>query len=158
MQTFLPYPDFEESAKVLGDKRLNNQINENLILVRTLTGWYKDHNKYGKGWPDHPVTKMWSNARMLLDRYAEACLREYCRRGHDTKLRYAKLMEALYWPQHKEFKEHWSDHYRNEYSAGWLGNDNLHKQYRSILIQKKPEEYRDKFPNTPDNLELEYPV
>ncbi len=47
MQTFLPYPDFEKSAKVLDRLRLNKQRSETLDILRTLFG-----DK--QGWKNHP--------------------------------------------------------------------------------------------------------
>jgi hypothetical protein len=38
IQTFLPYPDFEESAAVLDMKRLGKQRVENLQIIQVLTG------------------------------------------------------------------------------------------------------------------------
>ena len=49
MQTFLPYPDFAKSARVLDPSRLGNQFyREGLTLLR------------GK-WPNHPASKMWAD-------------------------------------------------------------------------------------------------
>ena len=51
MQTFLPYPDYQESATVLDTVRLNNQINEGMSIMTSLED--------GGGWYNHPATQMW---------------------------------------------------------------------------------------------------
>lgn len=48
MQTFLPYPSFAESARVLDRQRLGKQRVEVLQLLRALTG-------QTKGWANHPA-------------------------------------------------------------------------------------------------------
>ena len=52
MQTFLPYPDFAESAAVLDSKRLGKQRVEALQVLRAVTrltyGW-KRHRRCGCG-------------------------------------------------------------------------------------------------------------
>ena len=53
MQTFLPYPDFARSARVLDRKRLGKQRVETLQVLRAAT-------VPGYGWYRHPATAMWA--------------------------------------------------------------------------------------------------
>ena len=92
MQTFLPYADFRKSAECLDDRRFNNQINEALIILRTLTGWYTKHGK--NGWPNHPATKMWRGHEVALARYAIACLIEHCHRKQE-KINYQRHQNII---------------------------------------------------------------
>jgi hypothetical protein len=62
VQTFLPYPDFVESAKVLDRKRLGKQRVEAIQVVRALT-----REQYG--WRHHPVVAMWRGYEEALGRY-----------------------------------------------------------------------------------------
>ena len=62
MQTFLPVPDFAETARILDDVRLGKQRVETYQIIRTLDG-------VTKGWRHHPAVKMW--------RGHEACLLDY---------------------------------------------------------------------------------
>ena len=64
MQTFLPYEDFEKSARVLDDKRLGKQRSESIIILKTLLGVYEKEGR--KGWPHHPATKMWAGHEVAL--------------------------------------------------------------------------------------------
>src|SRR5687768_5243480 len=52
VQTFLPYPDFERSARALDPRRLGKQRVEVLQICNAL------HRETG-GWINHPVTRMW---------------------------------------------------------------------------------------------------
>ena len=51
VQTFLPYPDFERSARTLDPKRLGKQRVETIQVVRALT-------RPGYGWANHPAVLM----------------------------------------------------------------------------------------------------
>ena len=74
MQTFLPYPDFAESASVLDRQRLGKQRVETLQVMKALT-------VPGYGWQQHPVVKMWIGyERTLLD-YQDAFCAEWVGRG-----------------------------------------------------------------------------
>ena len=52
MQTFLPYADFAETARVLDQRRLGKQRVEALQVLRALF-------IPGYGWRHHPVVRMW---------------------------------------------------------------------------------------------------
>lgn len=68
MQTFLPYPDFAESARVLDDGRLGKQRVEAYQIVRTL-------DEVTRGWRHHPVVKMWrGHADALIDYGLAMCI------------------------------------------------------------------------------------
>jgi len=40
MQTFLPYPDFAQSLRVLDSRRLGKQRLEAMQLLRAISGWF----------------------------------------------------------------------------------------------------------------------
>lgn len=63
MMTFLPYPDVVKTVKVLDYKRLGNQRNEALIILKCNLG------QYDKGWKAHPCVKMWKGYEDLLKFY-----------------------------------------------------------------------------------------
>src|SRR5205814_10681154 len=52
MQTFLPYPSFERTARVLDVRRLGKQRVEALQVLRA-------QHIPNYGWRHHPVVKMW---------------------------------------------------------------------------------------------------
>lgn len=99
MQTFITNLDFRKSAHALWEggrphNRLNNQINEALIILRTLTGWYEDRGK--KGWPNHPVTKMWKGYEVALVYYITDHINVYeLLSNKDQMHRMKKLNETI---------------------------------------------------------------
>src|SRR3954463_7360132 len=67
MQTFLPHPDFRETALLLDRRRLGKQRVETLQVLRGLT-------VAGYGWRRHPAVRMWAGYEEALVRYGlEMC-------------------------------------------------------------------------------------
>ena len=80
MQTFLPYPDYAASAKVLDRQRLGKQRVENLQIIKALLD-----PTYG--WQNHPAVKMWRGHIISLLDYQAAICSEWVGRGYkDTCL------------------------------------------------------------------------
>ena len=48
----IPLPDFAQSAAVLDQKRLQNQLNECKVIAKVLYG-------LTTAWQNHPVVRMW---------------------------------------------------------------------------------------------------
>lgn len=110
MQTFLPYPDFLESARVLDNKRLGKQRVEILQLVM---GQF----------PNHPAAKMWHGYRDALINYGLACCKVWTReRGFSDSV--AEKLLA-----HLSFNEDTS-------LPPWFGNEAFHASHRSNLLRK----------------------
>jgi hypothetical protein len=121
MQTFLPVPDFAESARLLDDVRLGKQRVEAFQIVRTLDG-------VTQGWRHHPAVKMWRGHEPALLAYGLAVCAEWRRRGKaDT------VAEKL------------ATHLREAHvpveAPSWLGDPALHASHRSNLLRKDPEFY-----------------
>jgi hypothetical protein len=140
MQTFLPYANFAESARVLDNKRLGKQRVETLQILKAL-------NDPQYGWQNHPATKMWRNRRGALLMYQEAICFEWVQRGYkDTCLQKSRDLVI--------------DIPVSEWNAPfWLGNYDLHLSHRSNLLRKLPEFYGPLFESSlsPD-LEYVWPV
>lgn len=150
MQTFLPYPDFEQTARVLDRRRLGSQRVEALQLLNALT-------VPGHGWRHHPAAKMWRDHEEALGRYALTMCEVWTGlgfadtvadtvRGHlrdrlgVTRVRtQAQLARAGALPP-------------------WLGDDAFHRTHRSNLLRKDPEHYGATFGDVPDDLEYCWPV
>jgi len=131
MNTFLPFPDFEKSAKVLDRLRLGKQRSEALIMLRG-------------GWVNHPAAKMWSKHLYQLANYGIAICNEWISRGYrDNCL--------------KQFLEEQSK-LEDAGVPWWLGNQGFHISHQSNLIRKLPEHYGPIFPGVPDNLPYIWPV
>lgn len=109
MQTFLPYSDFTQSARVLDRQRLGKQRLEALQLLR------------GQ-WVHHPASKMWRGYEYMLAEYAEATCLEWISRGYkDTCL--GKILE-----EKKRFSY--------QCPPPWLGDESFHASHRSNLLRK----------------------
>lgn len=137
MQTFLAYPDFVQSAKVLDRQRLGKQRVECYQILNAIKGG-------SKGWVNHPCTKMWREHTNSLVLYGLAVCDEWIARGYKDTMR----------PRIAEF-------FNPDVETAapkFLGSEDFHKSHRSKLIQKKPEFYLPLFPDTPDNLEYIWPV
>ena len=149
MQTFLPYADFERSARVLDAKRLGKQRVETIQVVRALT-WS------GYGWANHPAALMWKGYEEALGRYGLTCCEIWTGRGFGdtcaatiaTDLRAAGVVTIR---TQAELAD-----------AGalppWLGDEALHRSHRSALVRKDPEHYGPEFPDAPDDLPYVWPV
>ena len=150
MQTFLPYPDFEQTARALDDRRLGKQRVEALQILRALT-----RERYG--WKHHPAVRMWAGYEEALASYGIAVCREWRRRGHaDTceekivdDFRLAGLGDDVRSPG--ELAE-------QGLLPPWLGRRAFHRSHRSALVRKDPEFYRARFPRVPADLEYVWPA
>jgi len=137
MQTFLPYSDFHESAKVLDMKRLGKQRVEVLQLLNSF------HKPNYKGWKNHPAREMWRGYEQALVSYGLIICLEWKARGYkDTcyeKIQqFADLTKPLSFPK-------------------WIGDEQVHLSHKSNLIRKFPEHYKKIWPDVPDNIEYSWP-
>jgi hypothetical protein len=149
MQTFLPYPDFERSARALDVKRLGKQRVECIQVLRGLT-------RSDYGWRHHPAVLMWKGFEEALGRYAFTMCEVWGERGFgDTcaatiaaDLREADVSVVRRQPELA--------------AAGalppWLGDPAFHRSHQSSLVRKDPAHYRPLFPDVPDDLEYVWPA
>lgn len=136
VQTFLPYPGFERSARTLDRKRLGKQRVEVIQIVRAIT-WPT------YAWKSHPATLMWKGHEEALGRYGLTMCDVWVEQGFGdtcaatiagdlagfgvTAIRTeAALIDAGAMPP-------------------WLGDEQLHLSHRSSLFAKDPAFYREKF-------------
>jgi hypothetical protein len=136
MQIFLPYPDIEQSARVLDTQRLMKQRVESYQILNTIQG-------KSEGWRSHPAVKMVKNYPAWLCLYSIKICQEARARGYVDNLLPHFERELLTYPY--IIQPHWLGSY-------------LHKTHQSNLIRKKPEFYSIKFPNIPDNLPYFWPL
>lgn len=131
MQTFLPYPDFLKSARVLDNKRLGKQRVEVLQLVM---GQF----------PNHPAAKMWRGYQDALIDYGLAVCKVWRReRGfsdtvQDKLLTLVSLHDAVMPP--------------------WFGDEAFHASHRSNLLRKDPVCYGRYGWTEPHDLPYIWPV
>jgi hypothetical protein len=150
MQTFLPYPDFLASARVLDAKRLGKQRVETIQVLRGLV-------RPGYGWRHHPAVKMWAGYEEALVRYGLDMCAVWCETGRaDTcattlvgDLTAACGITAIRSQGELD-------------TAGdlppWLGDESVHVSHRSALLRKDPERYRPIFGDVPDDLAYVWPA
>lgn len=151
MQTFLPYPDFAQSAKVLDNRRLGKQRVECLQILKAL-------NDPTYGWQNHPAVKMWRGWECTLMEYSVAVCREWTERGFkDTCLE--KLHEVHYHkvPVAKHIVTVLQNGY-DEYYTPWLNNPAFHASHRSNLLRKDPQHYGQFGWTEPNDLPYVWPV
>ena len=149
MQTFLPFPDFEQSARAMDTKRLGKQRVEVIQIVRALT-------VAGYGWANHPAVLMWKGHEEALGRYglvfcdvwlglgfgdtcAATILADLARSGVSGIRTQAELEKAGALPT-------------------WLGDEEFHRSHQSSLLRKDPDHYAATFPGVPDDLPYIWPV
>jgi hypothetical protein len=134
MQTFLPYPNFEKSVKVLDNKRLGKQRVEayqilNILLNRTKT----------KGWRNHPAVKMWKGYENALKSYFNESIKEWKQRGFINNMELEKISGKIILPS-------------------WIGNRKFHSSHKSNLL-RKDKEYYSKFGwKESENLPYFWPI
>lgn len=122
MQTFLPYPDFKQSAKCLDNKRLGRQRVECYQILKALL----DSNY---GWQNHPAVKMWRGYEYQLATYGLAVCDEWIERGYKDTC-YGKICELF------DFVIPFG-----KYPA-WLGDEAFHSAHRAILLAKDYDWYQ----------------
>jgi hypothetical protein len=134
MQTFLPYPDFQESVRVLDYRRLGKQRVEtfqvlNILLDRTPT----------KGWRNHPVTVMWTGYESALQLYQNYTIQEWISRGYKNTMLLEEIdIDSVVMPP-------------------WFGLEEFHRSHRSNLLRKDYEYYSQYFDEDP-NLPYHWPA
>lgn len=149
MQTFLPYADFEGSARALDVKRLGKQRVEVIQVIRALT-------RTGYGWAHHPAVLMWKGYEEALGSYGLVMCEVWVAAGFaDTCA--ATIRADLAAAGVKQIRQ------QSQLAAAgalppWLGDEELHRSHRSALLRKDPEHYARLFADVPSDLPYQWPV
>ncbi|MWA00638.1 cytoplasmic protein [Actinomadura sp. LD22] len=149
MQTFLPYPDFAATARVLDPRRLGKQRVEALQVFRALT-------VPGYGWQRHPAVLMWTGYEEAVVRYGlEICAR-WCTLGRADTCAATMTAELATGggPARARDQEALA---RAGQLPPWLGEPAFHLSHRSALVRKDPAFYGPIFPDVPDDLPYVWP-
>jgi hypothetical protein len=149
MQTFMPYGDFERTARALDVKRLGKQRVEVIQIVRALT-------IPGYGWASHPAVLMWKGYEEALGRYGltmcdvwlELGFGDTCAGTIAADLRQVGVLTIRSFDELKEAAA----------LPGWVFDSALHVSHQSSLVRKDPEHYRPLFPDVGDDIEYLWPV
>lgn len=138
VNTFLPWPDYNKTAKSLDDKRLGKQRVEALQILRANLG-------LTKGWRNHPAAVMWRGHEGSLIEYIYAICNEWSDRGFKDSVK--EQVDEIYYTYDfppKSFSKPW-----------WLGKRKIHQSHKSNLKRKNPEHYMF---NVPDDLPYQWPT
>ena len=126
VNTFLPYAEFDRTAKALDYRRLGKQRVEAWQILSALLG-------NGKGWVNHPATKMWRGHEKALCDYGIAICLEWISRGYkDTMLARFVATSAIL---------------PDTGLPEWLGDDSFHQSHQSNLNRKDETYYHFDVPN-----------
>lgn len=132
MQTFLPHPSFEDSAKALDYRRLGKQRVEAWQILQTLAG-------LSKGWANHPASIMWKDHPLALCDYGIAMCVEWVRRGYSDSMatKFAHIREGL------------RELHSGPWMPGFLGCDAFHASHRRSLSEKDFNHYGPQWKDIP---------
>lgn len=119
MQTFLPYGDFERSARCLDNRRLGKQRVEAFQILRTLE---RLDDPQRRGWRNHPAVRMWQGYEDALRLYMNTMITEWRRRGFRNTMELAPVAGTPAAPP-------------------WLGDPAFHAAHRANLLRKDPAYY-----------------
>lgn len=149
MQTFLPYADFDGSARALDVRRLGKQRVEGIQVIRGLT-------VPGYGWRHHPAVRMWQGFAEALGRYAITCCEVWSELGFaDTCAATIRADLAAAGVSRIRSQADLAD-------AGalppWLGDETFHRSHQSSLLRKDPAFYGARFEGVPDDLPYVWPA
>lgn len=137
LNTFLPYEDFTQSARVLDTSRLGKQRVETLQILKALAD-------PAYGWQNHPAVVMWREAEWGLIDYGVAICDEWLMRGYQDTCK----------KQIEDFFEVFDD---SCWEPWWLGDPRLHISHQSNLLRKAPWAYGHLWPDVPRDLEYWWP-
>lgn len=150
MQTFLPYPDYKQSALVLDRKRLGKQRVE-AYQIRIFLEERKDGEDL-HGFHYHPCVKMWEGHEDQLFLYTVEVIAEWDSRGYNDSI-LSKWIGRFYEVDVDTAYE-WA---LDSEKPPWLGNPRLHRTHRSNLVRKDPEYYGSIFTGTQPGLDYWWP-
>jgi hypothetical protein len=147
MQTFLPYPDFGQSADVLDKRRLGKQRVEAFQIAKVLLD-----PTAKAGWRNHPAVRMWRGHEGALVTYTHAMC--------DRWVQYTRLDGTPYVDTIREK----IDRLANDFGVSestmptWFGDDDFHRSHQSNLIRKLPDHYQSFWPDVGGDLPYVWPV
>jgi len=143
MQTFLPVPDWAESARYLDMRRLGKQRVECKQILHALGVPVGGALPARRGWQNHPATLMWRGHEYALCAYAIAICCEWRARGYkDSLLPQFQAAQALL---------------SCSGPPPWLGDVEFHAAHRSNLLRKDPVYYAQFGWVEPDTLPYVWP-
>lgn len=137
----MPLPDFQKSAQVFDDVRLEKQRIEAYAILRIL----KDPSyKKSLAWRNHSAMTMWRNYEWALVFYYHELRNEWIRRGNQESLpeiKDIKFMPLIELPEHVDM-------------PSWMGNRKLHSSHRAALLAENLPHYSQfNWPEVPAEMQ-----
>jgi len=132
MQTFMPWPEFDWSARCLNDRELGALRVDILKVMEALL-----HG--GTGWDEHPAVLMWDGHERALLAYQQAVCCEWSSvRGYEDE----------YWDKTRlMFLDIVIDPMATPLIPPiWVGNEDFHISQQSALLRIDEDHYRRYFP------------
>ena len=130
MQTFLPYADFEKSARCLDYRRLGKQRVEAKQIIDCIEG------KGNQGWKHHPAVRMWEGYTDALKIYYNTIVEEWVSRGYKNNMKLYSMGTMPILVGRPE----------------WFGRKDFHDAHKSNLLRKDKEFYGKYNWDVPDDL------
>jgi len=127
MQTFLPYPNYHNSAACLDNKRCWKQVVEAKQILNALRLKIEGIKS---GWQNHPATLMWEGHDTQLCKYGIIFAEESLRRGIKHK-QLPILIDLCVSLQGY-----------GDAIPDWMGDDRIHASHRARLLYKNPDWYQ----------------
>lgn len=149
MQTFLPYPDFEQTARALDSKRLGKQRVEVIQVIRALT-------RPGYGWAHHPAVLMWKGYEEALGRYGLTCCAVWTELGFGDTCAATILADLA--PTGVEQIRSQTELTDAGAVPAWLGDEAFHRSHQAALLRKDPDWYAPRFAGVDPHLPYVWPV
>lgn len=149
VQTFVPYADFAQTARVLDTKRLGKQRVEVIQIVRALT-------VPGYAWSSHPAVLMWKGYEEALGSYGLAMCDEWRRRGFGDTC--AATIASDLASAGVEGLRTYPELAGADALPPWLFDESVQHSHRSALVRKDPMHYAATFPDVPPDLPYVWPV
>ncbi len=148
MQTFLCYPNFRQSAKVLDRQRLGKQRIEAFQLLK-INLELKESPDKKIPWMNHPACIMWRNYEWALGFYGMVVCSEWKRRGYQDSMipRFVELFDKclINCPNYLKFPP-------------WVGCEKFHSAHRAALLYKNFDHYKQFGWEEAPRLEYFWPV
>ncbi|MCO5600944.1 hypothetical protein L7F22_055061 [Adiantum nelumboides] len=148
LNTFLPYPDLQESVRCLDRQRLGKQRVEafqilNIVCAPPAIAGPLPVRR--RPWSRAPAVRMWMGYPQALALYYNLCLIEWDARGYRN---------ILLKPSHLAGSLGTTD----LAMPPWFGLDEVHASHRSNLLRKLPEYYSQFSWTEPSDLPYVWPV
>lgn len=126
VNTFLPFEDYQATARILDNTRLGKQRGEAYQIINALESTDPD-----PGYINHMATQMWVGYVDALKEYTNVMIKEWVRRGNQNEMILYSLPESP--PQRPP----------------WHSDQRVRYSHQARLIQKYREYYEPLFPSLP---------